>query len=494
MKKASPHPIWALQHRRAGTELKCISGKYYLYGVSSVYDKATKKTKKKSLGILGSITEKEGFIASPKATLRESLSIKHIYAYEYGVSFWLNQCLEESGITAALQKYFPKLWKYIIAMAYCRLLYQAPLKNVPFHLTTAYLMKQLDIPVFTDREVSHNLRLVGSMRTEMAQYMRASFDNQPCVLMDATHIVCHSKNIGLAQRGYNSEMHFDTQFTLLYLYSAKTLEPLFFRLIPGNILEISAMKNTVKESGVTNCIFIADKGFYSESNKRELVQMGLPFIIPLKRNNASIDYKLLPHMDTSTSCFLFRERPIFFHHHHTATEIPQEELCLFLDGALKEQERGDYLRRIREIPEEYTHEKYLEKAPAMGTLTLLHNTVLPPQKVFEEYKGRCEIEQFFDCLKNTVDASVSHMQNEDALQGWMFINHITMQVLYRLYGKLKETPLNKTQKLNKKFSIADTLRHLAGIQKIMINNQNHYTTELNTTTKMLLKRLSLSVT
>lgn len=499
MRKKSPHPPWAVRHRKPGTELKRISGRYYLYGAASEYDKITKKTKKKSLGILGSITEKDGFIPSPKAVLRESkskpLAAEQVYAYEYGFSSWLKQRLEQSGIEAALQRHFPTLWKYIIAMAYCRLLHQSPLKNVPFHLSTADLMAQLGTAAFTDREVSHNLRLLGGMRAQMAQYMRDSFDNQQCVLMDATPIVCHSKNIGLAQQGYNSRMNFDTQFTWLYLYSAKTMEPLFFRIIPGNVREISGMKNTVKESGLTDCIFIADKGFYSESNKKELVQLGLPFIIPLKRNNASVDYNKLPCMDASTMYFSFRKRPVFFHQQSTASEVPNEKLCLFLDGALKEQERQDYLRRIGEEPEECSREKYLQKAPAMGTLALLHNTALTPEKVFEEYKGRCEIEQLFDHLKNTLDASVSHMQNEEALQGWMFVNHIAMQVLCQLWDKLKKAPLNKTQMLNKKFSVADAIRHLAGIQKIMINSpQEHYLTECNVSTKTLLKKLGISIT
>src|SRR6218665_1959934 len=100
-------------------------------------------------------------------------------------------------------------------MAYCRLLHQSPLKNVPFHLSTADLMAQLGTAAFTEREVNHNLRLLGGMRAQMAQYMRDSFDSQQCVLMDGTPIVCQSKNIGLAQQGYNSRMNFDTQFTLL---------------------------------------------------------------------------------------------------------------------------------------------------------------------------------------------------------------------------------------------------------------------------------------
>ena len=63
--------MWATQHRKSGTELKYINGRYYLYAVKSQYDPVSKKAKKLSLGIIGSITKEGGLIISPKAELRK---------------------------------------------------------------------------------------------------------------------------------------------------------------------------------------------------------------------------------------------------------------------------------------------------------------------------------------------------------------------------------------------------------------------------------------
>jgi hypothetical protein len=71
------------------------------------------------------------------------------------------------------------------------------------------------------------------------------------------------------------------------------------------------------------------------------------------------------------------------------------------------------------------------------------NTYLDRQLMVFEYKSRGETGQFFDHLKNTIDASCSHMQRSESLNGWMFINHISIQTIYKLFQILKTTPLNK---------------------------------------------------
>ena len=58
------------------------------------------------------------------------------------------------------------------------------------------------------------------------------------------------------------------------------------------------------------------------------------------------------------------------------------------------------------------------------------------------------------------------MQNEEALQGWMFINHTAMQIVYSIFEQLKGA------KLTKKHSIADAVMHLSNIKKVQVNNDN----------------------
>lgn len=489
-RQASLHPAWAIAHRKPGTELKKIKGKYYLYGVGSVYDKTTKKTKKVSLGIIGRISEDEGLVHSDKSQLKArlenaALAITKVVDKEYGFSFYLYQQIQ-AEILPGLKQSFPDHWSIIAALVYCRVLYQSPLKNIPYHLSCSSLLELLLIDCPSESEVSRTLREVGKQRSAMVQYMQQFADKDDCVLVDATDIACNSSNISLSQKGYNSDMNFEPQITLLYIYSAKKHRPLFFRLVAGNIKDVSILKNALMESGISKAVFISDKGFYSEANLDRLDELQMRYIIPLRRDNKSIDYTLLEGIETKTSYFKFRNRYIFYACHPCG----DKQVCLFLDGRLKEDEKTDYLNRIKTLPEKYTTKGYGEKIKAMGTIALLHNgsETENPEEIYSNYKSRGEIEQFFDCYKNTIDAYVSHMQNEDALHGWMFINHVAMQITYELFDQIKSKNLTKWH------SIKDVILHLAQIRKVQVNDSQSFVSEINKKTKTILAKLKISVT
>ena len=130
----------------------------------------------------------------------------------------------------------------------------------------------------------------------------------------------------------------------------------------------------------------------------------------------------------------------------------------------------------------------------MGTLAIMHNTELNTQDVYVEYKNRGEIEQFFDHFKNTIQADCSHMQRQESLNGWLFINHISMMSIYKLFQVLKITPLNKTQKLIHRYSINDAVEHLKTIKKIKFAPDEFVTSEINKSTKTLFKQMKISIT
>ncbi|MFA6361127.1 MAG: hypothetical protein WCX14_10540, partial [Dysgonamonadaceae bacterium] len=125
MKSKSKHPDWALKHRKPGTELKLINGRYYLYGVKSVYDKTIGRSRKISLGILGSITQDKGFTPSEKNELkkksRSTYLDKQITVFEFGLAKWLIDELEKSGLMQGLKEHFPAHWKFIVLMVYSRI-------------------------------------------------------------------------------------------------------------------------------------------------------------------------------------------------------------------------------------------------------------------------------------------------------------------------------------------------------------------------------------
>jgi hypothetical protein len=143
--ETSNHPKWATKHKRKCTELREIRGRYYLYEVSSKYDKEKKRAKKISGKCLGSITE-EGFTPSKK-NKDQGISVKS-YA---GCYYFEN---EASNWSAQIQKSFPDSWKQIYCMAYTRLFHQSPIKRMPFYFSNTFLSEKFKGLAFSDKTKS----------------------------------------------------------------------------------------------------------------------------------------------------------------------------------------------------------------------------------------------------------------------------------------------------------------------------------------------------
>jgi len=91
-----------------------------------------------------------------------------------------------------------------------------------------------------------------------------------------------------------------------------------------------------------------------------------------------------------------------------------------------------------------------------------------------------------DTLKNVVEADRTYMQNEQALEGWMFINYIALHWYYKVYDLLLKTELNH------KYSPADILQILTEVRKVKINETWH-TSEVTSKTSDLIAMLGVHI-
>ena len=458
------HPDWAIKHRKPGTELRLIRGKYYLYEYKTIYDKQNKKPKKITGKLLGRITE-EGFrpsgIRKLERTMDNILYTKP-HCKEYGVSYLVSKTF--SKYTQVLQQNFPQHWKKILAIAYCRFVYHCPLKNIPFRLEQSFLMQLINARAFNEKTATTVLHTIGGMHEKMLSYMKSFIKPGEYLLMDSTHVYSNSNMITLSRKGYNNQMDFDPQFNLLYIYSAKTHMPVYYRVLPGNIRDVKAFKNSLLEAGITDAVIVADKGFYSKKNIELLEKQELKYIMPLKRDSNIINYELLENNS-------FKQEALYFEHEKRYIwyqKYNHEGLSLFLylDETLKLKEEKDYLHRIDTHPESYSLEEYHKKRNWFGSITLLTNfTRKPAVDVFETYKSRMAIEVLFDSMKNVLAADHTYMQNEQTLSGWMFINHITLQWYQHIFIELKKNNLLK------RYSANDYIQLLTDVKKIKIDDK-----------------------
>lgn len=476
------HPSWALAHKKKNTELRCIRGRYYLYQVSSAWDKERKRPVKKTGKCLGTITEKDGFKPS-KARYAESIKEMSLNPKIFGAFYFFDKISKEWE--AHLKKYFPASWKQIICMAYTRLFKQSPIKNMPFFFERSFYSEYFADIAFSEKTISRLLKEIGGNHGIAEQFMLEFIPDNEVVMVDATPIFSKSKNIHEARLGYNNKKQWDPQVNLLYLYSKDSTAPLFYRLSPGDLREVKTLELALLSAGLRDAVIVGDKGFTSRLNMGIIESIDISYILPLKRNDSFVDYTdISSSKETMKSYFKFKDRYIWY-----SAKILEnnKRVIVFLDDQLKVSEEHDYLERIEKNPEKYTLEGFHLRQASMGTISTIDN--LPdktPKEIYQTYKSRCEIEQLFDIFKNELEADKTYMHSIESLRGWLFINHLAIVAYYKIYRLLQSGSLLD------KYSVNDILEHLYHIAMVKIG-ESWKLQAISVKTDKLLKKIKISL-
>jgi hypothetical protein len=479
MKKKVLHPEWALACKRKGTELRLLNGKYYLYEATSKWNTEKKRSVKITGKYLGRITEAEGFVEAAIARLRrQQVQIERIQVKEYGIASAIEHLFTDT--VSALRKFFPDSWQRLVALAYGRLVYQSPLKNMSFHYSHSYLSEQYSGVDLSARSLSYFLREVGQDRNTIVEFCRSFKISEDCILFDGTDIFSASEQMELPKFSKSKFGTYDDMVNLMCVFSVRQQSPVYYRLLPGNIKDVSAFKMSLQESGVKDATIIIDKGFASNGNIEALEKEDLKFIIPLPRNSSLIEYQKIKSGDKSLLDGHFQYEGRYIWHYTTAVD-EKKSVTVFLDDELRCREEKDYLNRVESKTVKYSMEKFHEKRHTFGTVAMLNNTGKSPREVYVDYKTRGEVETMIDTLKNVVDADRTCMQNEMALEGWMFVNMIALKWYYIILNLLKK------HQLNKKYSPADFLLFLSEVKMVNINNTWHRAEVIRKTVELMQK-------
>ena len=215
MRKKAEHPQWALDHKRPGTELRCIRGRYYLYECSSFYDKEKKKTRKKTGAYLGMITEEKGLVPPRRRQveinnekLDEEASKGNVFVEEprlgkvceYGLSSSITtHCTE---LTDNLRAALPTAWNRIMAMAYCRLRNQSPLKYIQEDFADSYLSQSIGSAGLSARSLTDFLKSLGKNREGILAFMKRYAGGGGNILFDGTDILSASAKMDFPRMGH----------------------------------------------------------------------------------------------------------------------------------------------------------------------------------------------------------------------------------------------------------------------------------------------------
>lgn len=341
-------PQWILDLKTKGQEVKVSNGNYYLYAITSSYIKGERHKRKKQSTYLGKLVEGVGLIPKGKSkeVMRGSMSKVGLEDHaSFGVGATAPVLMQEE--IGRLSEIFPDDWQSIFAFSYNRLVHHCPIKDMKEHWDRTFLKTELGDARMSAESVSGMLGRIGASRESCAKFFTSFGRAWDRVIFAGTDAESQSRNITYTKLQKMKSDGWGMVYNIMMIFSVEDNMPSFYKVFRGNIKDVKSFLMTMRESGYGNVIIIADKGFLSEGNLKELDDLGMCYILPLGRNSSKIDYSL-----TRDSClgaggvaFTYNGRTIFGYRRELDAD---HYLDLFLDTNMREEEARCYRERIQE--------------------------------------------------------------------------------------------------------------------------------------------------
>ena len=488
------YPDWVVKYKTKGTAIEKRRDKYYLTKIRSQWDPKKGRAKKITEKYLGAITP-QGLIPPKHERILQSITTGNITVKEYGATQYILD--NNKSLTDLLKHHYPGSWEQILSLAIFRLIYNTTLKNAEFYYLTSYLSETVPQVDLSNRSIGEFIRTLGVDKGRMEGFLHEFVTGTEYLAVDLTHVFSLSENVISATIGHNGANDFSPQINLFYLFSLDKMMPAYFRIIVGSINSAKSLRLSIKESGAKNVVVIGDKGFYSKANVKDLETDHLHYIFPLKRDSSLISYDRIRKGDKREfgGYFKFEKRVVWHYDCMFAGDEVQEgekrRLVVFVDDKLKTEEQKDALSRIDEVKDENVKRvklnMFYENQYRMGTIAVVTDLNKSDEDLYGLLKARVDIEQMYDTFKNTLNADRSYMRDDYQMEGWMFINFVSMLLYYKIYNQLVE------RKLLGQYSPRDVLVHLSRIHKIRLGDK-WVTSEVPKKTNHIIEKLGEHIT
>jgi len=477
-----PENIKALKPTDVGPcEIREISGRYYVYSVTSKWDASKGRSKKVTLSCLGKITQEDGFIPNKKSVKAPT----SVVVKEHGVYIMLESLCTD--LYSRLQKYFPDLYREIFTISLMRLCHKCTAADLRKIYTSSSLSSLHPGLALSENSVTSFMKDLGHRRAQMIEFMRSYIGKNQTLMFDGTNIFTSASDSSYSRTGYNHGKRRVSQVNLLYIFDSENHRPVYYRLMPGNIVDKSSMITSIKESGCTNAVIIGDKGFYSKPNTAFLDENNMNYILPLQANTSYIDDVWTSSTDRTKfdGHFIYHDRVVWFKKNSVGAK--GHFIYIFMDEELRLAEEKYYLHREKEEYEGYTMDKFFEMK-RNGIIGFMSNLDTKSEDIYLKYKARWEIEECFDYLKNTVKIGACYQRDDISIEAWSFLNHVSLIQFYELCNAIGKSSLKN------KYSADDIIRICGCIYKVELDNGQSFTSEISATDQKILKELGVSIT
>lgn len=416
---------------------KTFGKQEYAYQIKSYWDPKTQKPKQKTL-YLGVVVDKSKNIFEKKLSLprQEKLIL------DFGDSYFIKEFFEKVKFSKLIGEVFGDKNDFFLSLINYRLCYPSAMRFSKVWFEGNYAKICYPNVDLSSQRISDFLKLLGDetlQRKFFKQYIPNYAESNEGIIIDATSLP-NQIHMPITQWGLSGE-EIDKQIRFLLVVDKKNSMPLFFRYFAGNIVDVSILKNTIKELqkfGIKENYVYMDAGFFSEDNILELYNQEINFLtrLPsLRTIYKELIFSEVKNIEKYENALHYGKRALF---------IKQKRINLFgkdayayivLDPERKGRETKNFiLQNIKN--KENTLEELEYDMMKRGIMILVSSFNLKNEDVIPAYYVRQTAEMLFGFSKDDLSLLPLRVHNEESLRGFLFMQFVTLIAFVHIKNKL----------------------------------------------------------
>ena len=394
-----------------------------------------------------------------------------------------------TGVAEDLGRCFPDTWKAILSVAYYLIIEDSnPLSRFSrWSATHAHPFGE-DIPSQRSSELFASIGEAERMEFFRLQARRRTDDEYWA--FDSTSISSYSETLEQVRWGKNKDSDPLPQINLALLFGEKSNLPFYYRKIPGNVPDVKAVVNLLKEArilGIDRMSLVFDRGFCSYENINELFTEHRKFVTGANttlsivrkliestrdsiRNFANYSDEYSVYAVSETAAWDYeRKRP---YKGDVLKEKRRIYVHLFFNPERAVEDESAFNRRMAELRKELAegrrvqgHEKLYERfftvaetprrgikvscndaamaeaKSRFGYFALLSNEIKEPIAALEIYRNKDVVEKAFSDIKGRLNCRRTLVSSELSLDGKLFVEFIALIVLSYIKKHMQDAGL-----------------------------------------------------
>lgn len=270
------------------------------------------------------------------------------------------------------------------------------------------------------------------------------------LLIDGTLKTDNSVVDSLSNFSRKAKVKGSRDISVMYAFDLEKMEPVCSKCFPGNMLDITAYEDFLKENRIAKGLVVSDKGIPASAAEEHFGKNpDLHFLNPLRRNSQMIDThdmlafdSILPS-DSNVTC------------KKAKVSGKQKWLYSFRDARKAAKEEQDWLARAKSGGE-FSMEELTRKQKSFGTIVLECDLDTSCETIYAAYSKRWEIEVVMRFYKSACEFDETRVHDDYSVYATEFIDFLSTLLTFRLINAFDKAKLLEKHTYKKVMSI---LRH-----------------------------------